>query len=100
MLRYDTALQYRLLPAEYTAQTKWSLTGLLELNGRYQWKNESDGHKIGGTDNHQIFLSPGLVLAGKRVKYEAGIQFPIYKDVGSKVAEDNIRLVFGVTITY
>ena len=31
---------------------------------------------------------------------ELGIQFPIYKDVGSKAAKDNIRLVFGVTITY
>ena len=63
-------------------------------------KKESDGHKIGGTDNHQIFLSPGLVLTGKRVKYEAGVQFPIYKDVGGKAAEDRIQLVFGTVITF
>lgn len=100
VLRYDTALQYRLLPAQYTAQTKWSLTGLLEFNGRYQWKNELGGHKTDGTDNHQIFLSPGLVLTGKRVKYEVGIQLPIYKDVGGGASEDKFRLVFGVTITY
>lgn len=100
VLRYDTALQYRLWPTKYTAQTKWSLTGLLELNGRAQGENKSAGHKIGKTNSHQILLSPGLVLAGKRVKYEAGMQLPIFQDIGRNAAEDSIRLVFGVTITY
>lgn len=100
VLRYDTTLQYRLWPTKYTAQTEWSLTGLLELNGRHQRNNESAGHKIAKTNNHQVFLSPGLVLAGKRVKYEVGMQLPMFQDIGRNAAEDSIRLVFGITITY
>lgn len=73
VLRYDLAYQYRLCPSQYTSETEWSLTGLLELNGEYQWENELDGSRLAETDGQQIFLSPGVVLAGKRVKYETGL---------------------------
>lgn len=103
VLRYDLAYQYRLWPAQYadvSASEPWSLTGLLELNGEYQWESESNGRRMSETDGHQLFLSPGLALTRKRTQYEGGLQFPIYQDVGSEAAEDDVRLVFGVTVSF
>jgi len=103
VLRYDLEYQYRLWPAQYadvSASEPWSLTGLLELNGEYQWENESNGRRIGGTDGHQLFLSPGLALTRQRTQYEAGLQFPIHQDVGGRTAEDSVRFVLGVTVTF
>ncbi len=99
-LRYDLAFQYRLWPAQYASDTKWTLTGLLELNGEYRWENELSGSRLDETDGHQLFLSPGVVLAGKRTKFEAGAQFPVLRDVGDAAAEDNIRLVVGLTLSF
>ena len=96
----DVAYQHRLWPEEYTSDTKWSLTGLLELNGEFRWENELDGSRLDETDGHQLFLSPGLVLAGKRTKFEAGVQVPIVKDVGESAVEDRIRFVLGFTVSF
>lgn len=99
-VRYDLGFQHRLWPSEYTGETKWTLTGLLELNGEVQGESEADGHDVDDTDSHQIFLSPGLVLAGRRTRIELGIQIPVYRDVGDKAAEDELRTVFGFTWTF
>ena len=100
VLRYDLGYQYRLWPNEYTAETSWTLTGLLELNGEYQWESELDGSRLDETDGHQLFLSPGVVLAGKRTRYEAGLQLPILQNVGDHAPEDNVRFVVGMTISF
>lgn len=100
VLRYDLGYQFRLWPAQYTSGTQWSLTGLLELNGTHQWESEMSGSRLDETDGHQLFLSPGLVLAGKRVKYEAGLQFPIYQSVGDNAPKDNVRFVIGFTKSF
>ena len=99
-LRYNLNYQYRVLPVSYKSNTKWSLSGLLELNGDYQDENERKGRSVKESDRHQIFLSPGFVLSGKRMRYEAGVQFPIIQDVGDFAAEDNIRFVVGITMTF
>ncbi|MBI4558681.1 MAG: transporter [Candidatus Hydrogenedentes bacterium] len=103
VLRYDLAYQYRLLPARYedvSTDKPWSLTGLLELNGEYQQKSESDGRRLDETDGHQLFLSPGLALTRKRTQFEAALQFPVYQNAGDRAAEDNVRAVLGFTITF
>lgn len=103
VLRYDLAYQYRLLPARYediSTDNPWSLTGLLELNGEYQEKSESDGRRLDETDGHQLFLSPGLAMTRKRTQFEAALQFPLYQNVGDRAAEDHVRFVLGFTINY
>ena len=74
--------------------------GLLELNGDYQDENERNGRSIKESNRYQTFLSPGIVLSGKRMRYESGVQIPIIQDVGDFAAEDNIRFVVGVTMAF
>ena len=100
VLRYDLAFQRRLWPEAYTADTRWTLTGLLELNGEWQDTAERNGNSLRATDSHQIFLGPGLVLAGKRTRVELGVQAPVYRDVGTAALQDDVRTVLGVTWTF
>ena len=99
-MRYNINYQYRLWPRSYKADTKWSLSGLLELNGDYQDESEQDGRSIKESERHQIFLSPGVALYGKRMRYEAGMQFLIVRDVGDFAPEDDTRIVMGATFTF
>ncbi len=99
-LKYDLAYQYRLWPAEYKSDTLWTLTGLLELNGEHRLENEMDSTTLDETESHQLFLSPGLVLAGQRTKFEAGVQFPVLRDVDDSAPEDHIRVVVGFTMSF
>ena len=99
-LRYDLVYQYRLFPTKFANDTKWNLTGLLEFNGISLGEQEVKGQKVEGTDSNEIFLSPGVVLAGKRTKYEAGIQFPIHQDVENTLPKDTIRFVVGFTMSF
>ena len=100
VLRYDLVYQFRLFPMNYRSDTKWSLTGLLELNGNFQWVEEVNGQKVDATDANEIYFSPGLVLAGRRTKYEAGLQFPIHQNVENTLPKDSVRFVVGFTMSY
>ncbi len=100
VLRYDLVYQFRLFPIKFVRDTKWSLTGLLELNGNFHWEKEVNGRKVEATDASDLSLSPGLVLAGRRTKYEAGLQFPIYQDIENTLPKDSIRVVVGFTMSF
>lgn len=100
LLRYDVAVQYRLWPPAFQANTGWSLTGLLELNGEVQDDTKADGRTLANTDREILFLSPGAVITTRRGWFEAGVQLPISSDVGRAAAEDDFRVVFGFTTTF
>ncbi|MFQ6097797.1 MAG: hypothetical protein ACE5O2_08720 [Armatimonadota bacterium] len=99
-LRYDLAFQRRLWPRKYASDTRWSLVAILGLNGRYQWKSTTGAAEVPGTNSHQAMLSPGLVLAGRRARYEAGVQIPVTREVGDSAPEDRARAVVGLTLTF
>ena len=99
-LRYNLNYQYRVWPMSYKNDTKWSLSGLLELNGNYQDEGKQNGRRMDESNSHQLFLSPGVVLSGKRTRYEAGVQFPVVQDIGDFAADDKTRFVAGVTMTF
>lgn len=98
-LRYNLVYQYRLSPRDYRRTTKWTVTGLLELNGEWAQKNEFNGQSVEDTDRHHLFLSPGVVVSGIRTRFEVGFQLPLIREVGSGAAEDNLRAVTGFTVT-
>ena len=100
ILRYDLTYQYRLWPWQYTSETSWTLSGLLEANGVQQWKSERYGRSLRESDSHQLFVSPGLVLSGRRVRLEAGLQVPVIRQVGNAAKEDDVRFVLGLTISF
>ena len=98
-LTYDLVYQYRVSPGEYSGSTRWTLTGLVEINGEYTQKSELNGEALQETDGHQVFLGPGLVLSGVRGRFELGVQIPIIRSAGDNSEEDDFRLVAGFTAT-
>lgn len=100
VLRYDLTYQYRVWPAHYASETRWTLSGLLEANGAQQWKSKLGGRSIEESDGQQLFLSPGLVLSGWRLRLEAGLQVPVLQAVGDGAQEDDVRFVLGLTVSF
>ena len=99
-LLYDLVYQYRVSPREYSSSTRWTLTGLVEVNGEYAQEGQLHGETLQETDGHQVFLGPGVVLSGVRRRFELGIQIPIVKSGGHHSEEDDFRLVAGFTVTH
>lgn len=88
-LRYDTALMFRVFPAEFTAENSASAWyGSLELNGQYETSGDNE-----------ILLAPGLLYEAKRFAAEFSVGFPIVKDVRDRPATQlqvsvGLRFVF------
>lgn len=100
VFRYDAAVQRRLWPDAFTSETRWTLTGLLEVNGEVQQEAKLGGRRIGPTDGHQVFVGPGIVLGGLRSWIELGVQVPVYQDVAPMAQEDNVRVIIGFAWTF
>lgn len=88
-LRYDTALMYRVFPAEFTAENSASAWyASLELNGQYETSGDNE-----------ILLAPGLLYEAQRFAAEFSVGFPIVKDVRDRPATQlqvsvGLRFVF------
>jgi len=88
-LRYDTALMYRVFPAEFTAENSSSAWyASLELNGQYETSGDNE-----------ILLAPGLLYEAQRFAAEFSVGFPIVKDVRDRPATQlqvsvGLRFVF------
>ncbi|MBY0113518.1 MAG: hypothetical protein K2Y21_11900 [Phycisphaerales bacterium] len=88
-LRYDTALMYRVFPAEFTAENSSSAWyASLELNGQYETSGDNE-----------ILLAPGLLYEAKRFAAEFSVGLPIVKDVRDRPATQlqvsvGLRFVF------
>jgi len=81
-LFYDTSYLFRLLPAEYAADTQGSLYLTVELNGIY----ETNG-------DNEILLGPGILYEAKGFAIEAAAGLPIVRDVDERPRTD---LVFTI----
>lgn len=88
-LRYDTALMYRVFPAEFTAENSASAWyASLELNGQYETSGDNE-----------MLLAPGLLYEAKRFAAEFSVGVPIVKDVRDRPATQlqvsvGLRFVF------
>ncbi len=84
-LRYDFAWSYRIYPAKYAPGQVVSLDTVAELNGVYR----TDG-------SHEVYLAPGLQLAGDGWALETSLQLPVVREVADDRAETDVRFVIGV----
>lgn len=74
VLRYDTALMFRLQPSTFTAENSGSAWyASLELNGAY----ETSG-------NNQLLLAPGLLYEATRFAAECSVGLPIAQRVNDQ----------------
>lgn len=86
LLRYDTAYAFRVVPDRYTAETTAAWYAVLELNGMY----ETNG-------DHEIMLSPGLLIEARTWALELTVQAPIFADVDHR---PEVKLAVGLDLRF
>jgi hypothetical protein len=73
----------------------WRLFG--ELTGERDSRLIMGGMPMSGTQAHQIFVGPTTLGIYKTFAISAGVQFPIYRDVGYLLPKERIRVAINVT---
>lgn len=76
----------------------WDWRVFVELTGENSSRIRRDGKEIGDTGGHQIIIGPTTLGIYRNLALQGGIQFPIYRNVGSKHQKENLR--FAVNFSY
>jgi hypothetical protein len=99
-LRFDTSLQYRLLPRELGSGVPGFLYGVLETNLIHREKDRIDGARDPNSGGTQLFLSPGLQYVTKQWVLEAIAQIPVVQDLNGTALEDDFTVLAGFRINF
>lgn len=91
LLFYSIAWGYR-PPAFRKDYPHWDWRLFVELTGENSSLVEQSGIKVSDTGGQQIFIGPTTLGIYKNVAIEGGIQFPIYRNVGSRHLKENLRV--------
>jgi hypothetical protein len=78
----------------------WDLRVLAELTGE---KTEAVDHHefiVSNSKGHSIFLGPSILALYKQYSVQAGLQLPIYKDVGDYYEDELARFAFNFSILF
>lgn len=70
----------------------WDWRGFLEVTGEKSGRVQRRGLKMPNSAAHQIFAGPSALGIYKNYAIEGGIQFPIYRDVGTGLGREKIRI--------
>ena len=76
----------------------WDWRLFVEMTGERAGNLWNDNVEHVGTGGHQIFLGPGALGIYKNYAIEGGIQFPVYRDIGRFVQEEDFR--FALNFSY
>lgn len=98
--RFDTSLQYRLLPRELGTGVPGFLYGVIETNLLHQAKNKVSGVNDPNSGGTTLFLSPGLQYVTKKWVLEAIVQFPVVQHLNGAALKDDfiVRTGFRVNL--
>ncbi len=107
VVNYDLALEYQIFPQRILSGSQ--VTFLVEFNGEYAERNESNGLALGNTGGHTLLLSPGiqfitppLPTLGGNLVLEVSGQVPIFEDLnedpraGPDPLKTDYALLFGL----
>ena len=97
LLFYSFVWAYR-PPAWRKDYPDWDWRFFVELTGERSGKARHRGAEVTGTGGHQLFLGPSTLGIYKNYAIEAGIQFPVYRDVGALHQQERFR--FAVNLSY
>ncbi len=75
----------------------WDWRGFAELTGEKSTTARFGGATLAGSDAHQIFLGPSVLGIYKSFAISGGVQFPIYRDVGSLLPRERVRVALNVS---
>jgi hypothetical protein len=73
----------------------WRLFG--ELVGEKNSRVLQGGAPVLGTEAHQVFVGPTTLGIYKSFAIEGGVQFPIYRNVGSFYPRERLRVAINVS---
>jgi len=93
--RFDTSLQYRLLPRELGPGVPGFLYGVIEANLLHQAKDKIGGFNDPNSGGTRLYLSPGLQYVTRKWIVEAIVQIPVVQDLGGTALEDDYALRVG-----
>jgi hypothetical protein len=97
LLTYTAVYGYRPLSWR-TDYPRWDWRVFGEMTGERTGALQRQGLELPGSQARQIFLGPSLLGVYRAIGIEAGIQFPIYRDVGPLYPKERYR--FAVNFAY
>lgn len=98
--RFDTSLQYRLLPRELSTGVPGFLYGVIETNLLHQAKNKINGVNDPNSGGTTLYLSPGLQYVTRKWVLEAIVQIPVAQDLGGASLEDDFIVRTGFRVNF
>lgn len=97
LLTYTAVYGYRPLSWR-TDYPRWDWRVFGEMTGERTGSLQRQGAELPGSEARQIFFGPSLLGVYRAIGIEAGIQFPIYRDVGPLYPTEHYR--FAVNFAY
>lgn len=97
LLTYTAVYGYRPLSWR-TDYPRWDWRVFGEFTGERSGSLQRQNLEVPGTQARQMFLGPSLLGVYRAIGIEAGIQFPIYRDVGPLYPKERYR--FAVNFAY
>ncbi len=94
VFKYNLAYQRRVWPSilpDKEIYSQWN--AVLELNGVYEERAESQGNDVANSGGHTLYLSPGIQFVSKRMVYEFSFQYPIVQELNGLQLEADYLLV-------
>jgi hypothetical protein len=76
----------------------WDWRLFAEMTGEVWGHAQHAGAAMLGTEGHQIFLGPSTLGIYKTFAVSGGVQFPVYRDVGSAFPRERVR--FALNLSY
>ncbi len=77
---------------------QWDWRFFAEMTGENSAQVRQAGMRHAQTGGHQVFLGPSMLGIYKNYAIEAGVQFPIFREIGSRHQPERIR--FAINFSY
>jgi hypothetical protein len=91
LLSYSLVYGYR--PPAWRKDSGWDWRLFAEMTGERSDHIRHLGVLVPGTDANQLFLGPSVLGIRKNYAIEGGVQFPVYRDVGTLLPKERVRWV-------
>jgi hypothetical protein len=78
----------------------WDLRVLAELTGEKTEALDHHGFIVSNSKGHSIFLGPSILALYRQYAVQAGLQLPIYKDVGDYYEDELARFAFNFSFLF
>lgn len=94
----STSLVYGYRPPAWRSDRhEWDWRIFAEMTGEHVGTMQRARIVMPGSDANQVFLGPTLLGIYKSFGVSGGVQFPIYRDVGSAFPKERVRLAINVS---